>query len=155
MILRPMDLGAAGERSFIAKSWVESFSSSALAQYITFQGTFSNNRAPWQPSQEYWDTWNAIVGGLLESAHVTVADEDGLIAGFICWELGDDGVVVHYLYVRLMMRGQGVARALVESLPAGNVQFTHRSRGVRRVPSEWRFSLEPLMATRRGKEAAA
>lgn len=158
MILRPMNLDIAGERSFIAKSWVESFASSAMAKLLTFAGTHPKYEdREWHAGSTYWRLWNPVVDALLERARVTVAD-DGVIAGFMCWEPWEDTAAVHYIYTRLGWRdgamGPHVARELMATLPAGPLLFTHRSRAVRGVPESWRYSLAPLFGVLERKEAA-
>lgn len=144
-----------GEREFLAKSWVESFSSSDLAKLVTFQGICpSGERAPWKPSDEYWAEWNRMVNALLEEERVDIAvDKDYplTIAGFCCWELVDAGPRIHYLYVRQQNRRRGIARALVNQLPSGPVTFTHRSRSVHKIPEGWRYVPPPIW---RGRRAA-
>lgn len=154
MNIRPLDPTLSGERSFIARSWVESFGTSQQAKLLTFGGNLPERGTEWSPGGGYWRTWNALVDVLLGRAHVLVADADGLIAGFVCWEPWDGMVAVHYVYTRLSFRGQGVAGQLLGHLPAGPTLYTHRSRAVRQVPPTWRFSMAPLFGVVERKEAA-
>ena len=91
---------------------------------------------------------------LASRARLTVAEDEGLIAGFLCWEPWGEGHAVHYVYTRLSYRGRGVARELLASLPGGPCLYTHRSRAVRGVPDSWRFSMAPLFGVLEKKEAA-
>lgn len=151
IVLRDFKPANVGERAFVARSWVESFAESTMAKLVTFAGLVPDARAGWNAGPGYWRTWNGLVNGLVDRAHILVAEDDGLIAGFACWEPWGDGVALHYVYVRASYRRRGVARDLLAKLPAGPVVFTHRSRGVRTVPESWRYSLAPLLMT---KEAA-
>lgn len=145
----------AGERSFIAKSWCESFASSAMAKLLTYAGSSPAVRSDeWHAGPSYWRTWNPLIDTLMTRARVTVAEDEGLIAGFLCWEPWGDGIAVHYVYTRLSYRGRGVARELLASLPSGPALYTHRSRGVRSVPESWHFSMAPLFNVSERKEAA-
>ena len=149
---RPM---APGDRAWCAKSWVESYASSAMARLISLSGTLGDPQRAWHVSGEYWEAWNGLVNTLLDRGLVTVAVDDmGLLAGFVCWEPWESAVAVHYLYVRLMHRKLGVARQLIEELPRGPVIYTHRSRGLARVPPGWTYSIRPLLGAVRAKEAA-
>ena len=142
-MIRPMS-SAPGERSFVARSWVESYASSDMAKMLTYAGCCPwMQGAKWNATLGYWTTWNALVNVLLDRCEVTVSD-DGLISGFVVHEPWGDSTAVHYVYVRLTRRAQGVARELLATLPSGPTLFTHRSRGVREVPSHWRFSMAPL-----------
>lgn len=133
------------ERSFVAKSWVESHASAAMARVVSLEGTLGDPHRGWTANHEYWQTWNGLVNHLLDRARTVVfLDDAGLIAGFMCWQPWDTGVAVHYLYVRLMYRKLGLARLMAAELPAGPTYYTHRSRGVTRVPEGWRFSLRPI-----------
>lgn len=145
-----------GERAFLAKSWVESFSSSEMAQLISLAGARAERGRGWRVTSEYWTTWNALVNALLDRARTSVAlDDAGLLAGFLCWEPWEGAACVHYVYTRLMHRGVGLARTLCAELPRGAVLYTHRSRGVTRVPEGWQYTLRPLIGAIRGKEAKA
>ena len=151
---RPMG-DAPGERGFCAKSWVESFSSSAMAELVSRQGAATGSATRWTVGQEYWSTWHALVDALLDRGRTTVmVDEDGLLAGFLCWEPWDSAVCVHYVYVRALHRKRGVARLLLEALPGGPRYYTHRSRGIARVPEGWTYTLRPLIGAVRQREAA-
>lgn len=154
MIVRPMNPAVAGERAFVLRSWVESYATSALAKVITHAGNAGPVEREWRPSPAYWRTWNALVSALADRGRVLVAEDAGLIAGFMCWEPWDDFVAIHYIYTRLSYRKQGVARTLLGHLPAGPAVFTHRSRGVRGVPETWRFSMAPLFGVFERKDAA-
>lgn len=154
MIYRALDPAIAGERAFVARSWVESFGKSQQAKLLTFGGNLPDRGDTWTPGAGYWRTWHALVDALLERAHVIVAEDAGLIAGFLCWEPWDGAAAVHYVYTRLSYRGQGVAAALVGQVPAGPTLYTHRSRGLRAVPATWRFSMAPLFGVVERKEAA-
>ncbi len=46
-----------------------------------------------------------------------------------------------------MYRKQGVARLLVGNVPMdeGFVFYTHRSRGVTKIPDGWQFTIRPLL----------
>jgi GNAT superfamily N-acetyltransferase len=147
-----------GERAFVAKSWVESFASSALSKLVSHSGTEGRTDDFWRPNPEYWACWNALVNSLLDRCITIVAadSDDGgpaLVAGFLCWEPWESAVAVHYVYTRLSYRKLGVARALVSELPGGPVYYTHRSRGIARPPEGWQFSIRPLLDTR-PREAA-
>lgn len=146
----------AGERAFVAKSWVESFSSSEMARLISHAGSLGNPHGGWRASQEYWSTWNPLVDALLARARTTVLlDDAGLIAAFICWEPWEGAPCVHYVYVRLMYRRQRLASRLVGELPRGLVYYTHRSRGVTKIPDGWVYTLRPLIGAVRAEEAQA
>lgn len=153
MILRPLSL-APGERSFVLASWVNSFASSDMAKLATFGGVAPRGAADWHASPAYYATWNALGNAVLERANVTIADDLGLVAGFMVWAQERE-TIVHYVYTRLSYRQQGVARELIGTLPLGPVVYTHRSRSIRAVPANWRFSLAPLFGVvERQREAA-
>ena len=143
------------ERGFVAKSWVESHSTSASARIISLQGTLGDPGRAWKPSREYWATWNALVDRLLDRCRTTVLEDDaGLVAAFVCWQPWETGVAVHYIYVRLMYRKTGLAKALATFAEAGPVVYTHRSRGITKIPEGWQYSVRPLFELLREKEAA-
>lgn len=142
LVRRPL-ADSTSERGFVAKSWVESFANSTVAEGLTFAGLRSRSPS-WEAGPAYWRTWNALVNQLMARGRVTVADDDGLVAGFVAWEPWDEATALHYVYVRLSYRGRGVARELLETLPAGPLVFTHRSRSVRHVPPSWRYTMAPL-----------
>lgn len=146
MTLRPMSHETAGERAFVAKSWVASFSSSDMAKMLTYAGCCPwMQGAKWSPGIGYWVAWNELVSRLLDRSTVTVAESTpGMVDGFLAYEPWGDATAVHYVYVRLSARSLGVARKLLDSLPVGPTLFTHRSRSVTRVPEHWRFSMAPL-----------
>jgi hypothetical protein len=49
-------------------------------------------------------------------------------------------------YTRLPNRKMGLASRMIQELPGGPVIYTHRSRGLARVPEGWQFTLRPLLA---------
>ena len=100
----------------------------------------------WTAPPEYWATWHAVVDRLLARGICTVAVEQGLLAGFVCWEPWESKIAVHYCYVRWMYRQLGVARGLLDTLPRGETVYTHRSRTLAKVPEGWQFSLRPLLS---------
>lgn len=142
--LRAMDRDSESERAFICKSWVESFKTSALARLVSQGGITHEESRAWEPSLGYFVTWNALASSLVTRSRVRVADDEGVIAGFMVWEPWDSSHVVHYVYVRPAYRGKGVARSLLNEVPAGTTYFTHRSRGLRRIPPGFIFTLAPL-----------
>lgn len=154
MNLRPLNPAIAGERSFVVRSWVESYGTSNMAKSLTFNGLLPRHDREWRPGNAYWRLWNPLVDVLVKRARVTVAEDNGLVAGFMCWEPWDGSAALHYIYTRLSYRGQGVARDLLGILPSGPIVFTHRSRAVRSVPESWRYSLAPLFGVQERKEAA-
>ncbi len=154
MILRPLS-DVPGERAFIARSWVESYALSDTAKLCSYAGCCPwLQGARWEASVSYWSTWNALVNELIDRGTVTVAEERGVVAGFLVSEPWGDATAVHYVYTRLSWRSQGIARKLVDTLPVGPVIFTHRSRSVHVVPQHWRFSLAPLFGVMEGRRAA-
>lgn len=139
---RPM---ADNERSFVAKSWVDSHAQSPMARVISLSGTLGDPDRAWTPNKEYWSTWNGLVNALLDRCTTTVlVDDADLIAGFICWAPWESSVAVHYVYVRLMYRKTGLAKLLVQDLPRGEVFYTHRSRGITKIPEGWHYSIRPI-----------
>jgi len=143
---------AAGERAFVAKSWVESYASSSMSRLISTAGGAPDIGRAWRITQEYWDTWHVLVNALLERCTTVLACDDmGLLAGFLCWEPWQDGACVHYIYTRLMYRRQGLARQFANSVTScwPQVYYTHRSRGMPPVPEGWRYSLRPLLGVRK------
>jgi hypothetical protein len=146
---------SAGDRAWCAKSWVESYASSPMARLISLNGTLGDPQRHWRVSGEYWEDQNALVSCLLDECTTSVVVDDlGLLAGFVCWEPWEMGVHVCYIYVRLMHRTRGVAKLLESSLPRGQRYFTHRSRGLTRIPDGWTYTLRPLRRQPKAKEAA-
>ena len=152
MKLRPLSTEP-GERAFVVSAWVNSFSTSDMAKLATFGG-YAPRVSEWAAGPGYYGAWNALVDDVLERSQVTVADDDGLLAGYVVWGQERD-TVLHYIYTRLSYRAQGVARELLSTLPLGPIVYTHRSRGVRSVPAGWQYSLAPLFGVVDRKREAA
>ncbi len=140
LMLRPM---SADDRAYIAKTWVESNARTELAEFLKVGGL-------------YRQRWNRIVDSLLDAAHVRVAEREGVIVGFLCWELAGEGVVVHYVFTRLTHEREGIARRLLAELPGGPVTYTHEPADpTLPVPDGWRYSIAPLTRALRARGAAA
>ena len=76
------------------------------------------------------------------STTLVAQGDDGLLDGFACFQiLEQDGLLLHYVYVRLSARGKGVARSMIEPFAPLLVIYTHRSRSLdsRRIPKRWQF----------------
>jgi hypothetical protein len=103
IVLRPateQDLG------FVYKSWLESYRNSPFGKNMT--------------SPHYYKIQFSIVAELLSTCGVTMAclqDEPDTICGFICHSLSPADIsIVHYLYVKLLFRKDGVAKKLFQSI---------------------------------------
>jgi hypothetical protein len=154
-IHRPLNRHTPGEYGFCHKSWVESFASSPLAAILSLSGRLPREEEQWAPAPDYFHTWKPLVSHLLDTCHVRVSQNlEGLVAGFLVWEMTGSGTVVHYLYVRMGERGRGVAKALISELPGGPVTYTHRSRGLTQTPPGWRYSIGPLIGRQDYRRAA-
>lgn len=144
---RPME---PADRNFVVKSWLESFSKSAMAKLISLAGRESAPREVWSANRDYFETWNDLINGLVDRGRTLIVEDDaGLIAGFLVYEPWESSIVVHYVYTRLPHRRMGVARQLVREIPAGPVYYTHRNRGIHKIPPGWQFTIRPLLSVLR------
>ena len=132
-------LALPAERPFIAKSWVQSFGSSAWADDLATTVERKRNRL----ADAYWQGHNALVDRLLARSVVRVAERDGIAAAFLVLEPARS--VVHYAYTRQMYRGEGLVRELAGALWEQPAVYTHRTHAIqaRRVPALWRYDPYP------------
>lgn len=105
----------------------------------------SYRRSPWAgtvPGSLWNDVVRRSITAILARGSLTVAvhpEDDALILGWIAWEDGPSGVIVHYTYVKDPWRQDGVASELLEHV-TGTLpwRFTHRTpsgeRLLRRFP---------------------
>lgn len=147
--VQPEDYG------YIVKTWVRSYASSPFALAVgpaheakAFERPDGGVR--WSAGRTYQAGHYELVNKLLREETALVAedstDEGPVLVGFVVGEPARR--VLHYVFVRELERGKGVARALVgELLGPGPVTFTHQTQLVRpeRLPQGWRFTAYPLM----------
>lgn len=139
LLLRPM---VDFDRAYVARTWVECNASTELAQFLWLGGLYRHR-------------WNRIATVALDHCHVRIAEREGIILGFLVWELGPEGVVVHYVAVRERYRREGIASRLLAELPGGPVTYTHAPTVPAPIPEGWRYSLAPLTRLwKRAQEAA-
>jgi hypothetical protein len=107
-LLRPSD------RAFVANSWLRSYEG-----------------VPEMPRPRYWQTYSAIVDGILDRCPVTVLcnpEDEGQILAWACH--ASDPAVLHYVYVKAAFRdarGTGeqprLAMAILEHLGLSDRPF--------------------------------
>jgi GNAT superfamily N-acetyltransferase len=108
---------------------------------------------PWGPGLAWSDAVNRLVEHLATPATTLVAQgQDGLVDGFAVLERPD---VLHYLYVRLTARRQGVAMALLDALPRQAIRrYTERVTSkwmVERIPADWTYTPALLIRGNHGE----
>lgn len=140
---------------YIVKSWVRSYSQSPFALAVGPASEAKAFETPkgsvrWSAGRTYQAGHYALVNRLVRQCSVLVAETDtgeGLIIdGFAVGE--PERRILHYVFVRELERGSGLARALVgEMLGPGPVTYTHQTPRIRpeRLPEGWRFTAYPLM----------
>lgn len=105
---------------FITSSWLESFRNAPMVRGV--------------PNSIYFSYHHKILEELLPRSIVLVAcnpaDTDQIV-GYICAEVFDNCLVVHYVYVKQPLRRLGVAKKLLDTLlesekPAA-VQYTAKT----------------------------
>lgn len=149
--------------AFVKASWLRSFSGSPWALLVTSHderhtrrcdacgahhllverhgGTLRSKAGP-----AYWGGHAALVDRLMASCNVSVADNEGMLDGFVCRDHAEP--VLHYVYVRHSARGRGVARQLLDDLAtAPAVRYTHYRPPIamRRLPKGWVYDPYALM----------
>ncbi len=110
----------------------------------------------------YYKWHHKVVDELLDRSHVIMLCDAGNpdhIIGWVCAEVSDQAVIVHYVYVKYTHRKNGFARALVnvllESEKPAMVLYTHKTGGCRfalehlELDKEWVYNPYWLMASLR------
>jgi GNAT superfamily N-acetyltransferase len=112
---RPLD---PSELPLVLDSWFRSW------RVSEYSGTTPNHLAA--------SVVRELVGGLIaRGAQITVADFNGRVLGWLCWEAKGDDTILHLGYVKDPYRRQGIGRALVEYAlddRTGKVFYTHKTR---------------------------
>lgn len=83
----------------------------------------------------YYDAQREVIEALMRRPSTTVAiacnrAEADQIYGWICAEKHNNAVVVHYVYVKSMFRGQGIGKALLKAFDVGpsvDMYYTHHT----------------------------
>ncbi len=103
---------------FVFKAWISSFEGSPWAGVV--------------PAHVYYDIAKMSINQLLHRgmkiALAVNPDDDNQIIGFIAYE--SSGPLLHYLFVKDLFRGEGVAKALLAFAgfdPSGPVFHTFRT----------------------------
>lgn len=126
------------DRARVGSDWIRSYATSTWASHLS--------GAP-RPNSEYWTGHRALIDRLFDDAprtRIDVDEREGLIAGWVCWQPGMIPVL-HYIYVRPLFRGQGVARGLLGDLVTQPVVCSHVAREVRKLPPAWRVDRYVLL----------
>jgi GNAT superfamily N-acetyltransferase len=112
---RPLD---PSEIAVVLDSWFKSWRTSPWA------GVVPNHLAA--------STTRELVGGLIaRGAKITVADFNGRVLGWICYEHKGEDTVGHFLYVKDVYRRMGLGTALVDyaiGARKGKFLYTHKTR---------------------------
>jgi GNAT superfamily N-acetyltransferase len=95
----------ADDRNFISNSWDNSYYTGANYNLYLKQGEFNNRHRPIR--EKFFANPNTAVIVCCSKK------EPGLIIGWIAVEKMNDLLVLHYLYVKEMFKGEGVARELL------------------------------------------
>ena len=132
--------GEPTDHAFCIRSWLGSYTHSAMAREIRSYGL------------DYFALWQGIVERLVRGADLRIAclkDSPEVIVGFACASLaqGKAPPVVHYAYVREQWQGHDIDRTLLApELGKAVVHYTHEplgnirdGKGWRRAPSGWRY----------------
>lgn len=131
---------AEDELRFVRSGWLESYSTSDFARFLTPPPQWEQRK---YGGQLYFDSQRRLIEAILASTSVLVSEGDGVLDGFV---VGQPGRRLDYVYVKKRARGQGVARTLLEALdlvPGKHVVYTHRARGARGQPRAWVFDPSP------------
>jgi GNAT superfamily N-acetyltransferase len=112
--LRQANFDNEGERNFIIDTWLKSFKDSHFAGPL--------------PDNMYWKVYSEVLNRLLDKEGVSVlvacsSEDSNVIYGYIAIELFDIPVC-HYLYVKYIYRGMGIARALFGKAVEGKFAYT-------------------------------
>lgn len=108
---------------FLTSTWLKSYRDAPAVRGV--------------PNRVYYYYHHKVLEALLTRCTVMVACYDHTpdqILGYVCAELFDSALVVHYVYTKQTFRGFGVARKLVKHLidaekpPA--VLYTHKTKDV-------------------------
>jgi hypothetical protein len=177
-------LATPDDEAFIAYSWLRSFEQSDQATLCTpHDGTMAKRCdvcGRWSAvrgasSGEYKHGQRRLIAYLMQTSTTLVAEatdvSGGMLDGFACFARGPGELgtplgqgwepvwVVHFVYVRMSARGQGVARALLaDVLDSGNVRvsYTHRTPGIEacRLPRNFKYDpFETYRQLAKGKAA--
>lgn len=126
---------------FVRSSWLRSYASSEFSHMISKRDAKAE-----EASQIYWSGQRLLINSILSRAECLVEEDTaGLIAGWIVFEPSH---TLHYSYVRMISRRQGVFRRLCDvSKLEKDVIMSHWPRGMQRdrLPPTWRFDPYVLM----------
>lgn len=126
--------GLARDVPFITSSWLRSFRDAPFVRGV--------------PNNIFYYQHHKVLEHLIPRSIVVVAcseDDPDLIVGWVCAELVDTALVVHYVYVKHDYRRMGVAKALLtflvdaEKPPA--VMYTHKTKAaIAAAPEGWMYN---------------
>jgi hypothetical protein len=89
---------------------------------------------------------SARIARLLDRSTVLVAELEGALLGFCCYEPG----ILHFVYVEMKFRRKGVAHALLVRAEMGDAtQYTHWTPLVRQLPVPESWSWDETSLERR------
>jgi GNAT superfamily N-acetyltransferase len=125
----------------VRSAWLTSYSKSDFARLATPPPYWEENG---HGGRAYYEGQTALIERLIAASMVLVSEgDDGLLDGFA---VGWPRTLLHYVYVKQVARGRGVARALLAALElreGERVVYTHRSHGIRGSPRGWTFDPSP------------
>lgn len=109
------------DAAFIIHSWLASFREGDMVEGV--------------PNQVYYHVHHKIVESIMQRATMTVLSDPQapeVIYAWICWEAVDNGIIIHYCYVKNDFRnnrlGTTLLNAVLESERPPVVFATHRVR---------------------------
>ena len=71
------------------------------------------------PNHLYYSTMRELIEGLLaRGAKILVVDSGKTVKGWLCYEVKDGRIVLHYLYCKDIYHQSGVEQALLDAVPA-------------------------------------
>lgn len=129
-------LGRVSDRGFVVDSWRQSYWRAPAVLGMSRDAFMSEQKTR-------INRWMGTPGAVLVVAHPV--DDDDVIVGWAAAERAAGSTVapevLHYVFVRRELRGEGIARALVGAMHMqAPVTFTHWSRWLRAAPKETQFN---------------
>ena len=94
-----------GDANLIINSWLASFRDGDMVQGV--------------PNQIYYNRHHKVVESILSRATVTVLCDQSapeVIFAWICWENFENGIVIHYAYVKQEFRNARLMSRLIEAI---------------------------------------
>jgi GNAT superfamily N-acetyltransferase len=139
-----------GESGFVAGSWLRNYLSAPAVRHVD--------------PDDYYKHHARLVSKLIDRSTVLIADHadhPAVQLGFAVGERDNQGVVIHYLYVKSVYRRNGIGKALWTALfdgftlrgSLGQVRYTHARAPFTEIAAKqgWKYSFYP--AFRQGWES--